>query len=136
MGEPITAEHIHSARIYLSMTQGELAVELKGVGITTINRWENGHSAPTGAWRVLLENYFVQHIGKDWRQKAIKSKRYVVEKKLRELAKKKGINVRAAPSDTVEMVEKQIKRIRKLTPADIKEIKKKRKKKKKGGKSK
>lgn len=106
--QPISADEIRAARIHLGMTQGELAVALEGVGIATINRWENDHSSPTGAWRVLLEKYFVRRVGKDWRSEAVKSTRYLAEVKLRELAEKKGCRVRIAPSDTVRMLNKQI----------------------------
>jgi len=110
MGEtPILVEQIKAARIYLGLTQAELSSELKGAGITTINRWENGHSTPTGAWRVLLEDFFVQRIGRNWRSISTRSKRYRVEQRLREMAGEQGINLRISPSDTVEMLERQIK---------------------------
>jgi len=114
MGEkPISAGQIKAARLFLGMTQSELAVGLKGAGITTINRWENGHSTPTGAWRVLLDNFFVQRIGENWRHTATTSKRYRTEMRLRSLAAKKRVNVRVTPSDTVEMLEEQILELQK-----------------------
>jgi len=50
----MTPEEIHSLRKSLNLSQEKLA-QLLGVSWTTVNRWEAGHSGPTGmAMRILL----------------------------------------------------------------------------------
>ena len=61
-------DQIRQIRKALSLTQQQFA-ELLGVSFVTLNRWENGHSSPTGA---VMEVYraldVALHAGKNVRQ--------------------------------------------------------------------
>ena len=50
------AERLKAARRADGLTQAELAARL-GIDPTTIHHWEQGHHAPTGPSRTILERY-------------------------------------------------------------------------------
>lgn len=50
----VEAQTIHNLRLKLDLTQQAFG-SLLGISFVTINRWENGHSSPTGLGAVLIE---------------------------------------------------------------------------------
>lgn len=99
MNRNITGENVLAGRFYLEMTQAELSIALGIVGITTVNRWENGHSVPSGAWAKHIDAYFTKRINKGWRHKT-RTYRFRRLLEVRYLAARMCRKVRIRPSDT------------------------------------
>lgn len=88
----ITGEHILAARLFLELENCELARDV-GIGVSTISRWENGHTSPNHFYAQAMDGYFRDRIGKDWKTHVVKTDRFKAERKYRALAEKKGVRV-------------------------------------------
>ncbi len=53
MEQTTTGQHIRKLRLKLQMTQEEFAHSL-GITVSTVNRWENGHSEPSKLARASI----------------------------------------------------------------------------------
>jgi DNA-binding transcriptional regulator YiaG len=65
--QEITGEQVRAARSKLGISQERMAYEL-GASVTTVNRWENGRTHVTHAYRKILSAYFARRLGQDWRE--------------------------------------------------------------------
>jgi len=108
MSDQLTGDDVLAGRYHLEKTQAELSVDLDMVGITTINRWENGHAAPSGAWSKIVSEYFVKKVGKDWK-KTVRTPRFKVLLEVRALASEQGRRVKVSPTDDIKTL-KELRR--------------------------
>lgn len=114
--EQITADDILAIRVHLSLTQMQLAQTLgiKG-GITTINRWEHGHSRISTAWCRLIETHMAKLVGEDWRAIVRSSPRYTRFMDLRGRIESAGSGVQLnanASDDDFDAVEAKLRKAR------------------------
>jgi len=123
MNKGLTGDDVLAVRVYLKLTQVQLSVAVGMVGVTTINRWENGHTSPSPAWATLVETYFVSELGKNWRTK-VRTPRFELFKKLKTYIDKNDLRLQLNPASTVAELAVQYEDA-KLVAAEHRKLKKK-----------